>query len=101
MRVPAEIRTLAIGTPLLRRRISPGFCLQSYARDLSDGTPAPEALRLIVDVLGTPDRLPFNLHARAEFELALPAEGNTLERVEGVYIPSYATMSVSYRFGTL
>ena len=38
------------------------------ARDLSDGTPVPEAPRLIVDVLGSLDRLPFHLHARAEFE---------------------------------
>ena len=38
------------------------------ARDLSDGTPVPEAPRLIVDVLGTLDRLPFHLQARAEFE---------------------------------
>jgi hypothetical protein len=38
------------------------------ARDLSDGTPVPEAPRLIYDVLGTLDRLPFRLHARAEFE---------------------------------
>jgi hypothetical protein len=38
------------------------------ARDLSDGTPIPEAPRLIVDVLGTLDRLPLQLHARAEFE---------------------------------
>ncbi|HMF78478.1 MAG TPA: hypothetical protein VK604_22660 [Bryobacteraceae bacterium] len=38
------------------------------ARDLADGTPVPEAPRLIFDVLGTTDRLPFQLHARAEFE---------------------------------
>jgi hypothetical protein len=38
------------------------------ARDLSDGTPLAEAPRLIVDVLGTVERLPFHLHARAEFE---------------------------------
>jgi hypothetical protein len=38
------------------------------ARDLSDGTPVPEAPRLIADVLGTLDRLPFGLRARAEFE---------------------------------
>jgi hypothetical protein len=120
------------------------------ARDLSDGTPVPEAPRLIVDVLGTLDRLPFHLHARAEFEevgrkplgdgfasipvrefrgalvrsfqggkiqagvhfqlasgytgqttevLALPGEGEPFERVVGVYIPSYATASVSYHFG--
>ena len=38
------------------------------ARDLSDGTPVPEAPRLIVDLLGTIDRLPWRLHGRAEFE---------------------------------
>jgi hypothetical protein len=38
------------------------------ARDLSNGTPVPEAPRLIVDILGTLDRLPLQLHARAEFE---------------------------------
>ena len=120
------------------------------ARDLPGGTPLPEAPRLIFDVLGTLDRLPFRLHARAEFEevgrnplgdgfvsvpvrefraalvrdfqggkiqagvhfqiasgysgqttevLALPGEGEPFERVVGVYIPSYATASVSYRFG--
>jgi hypothetical protein len=120
------------------------------ARGLSDGTPLPEAPRLIVDILGTLDRLPFHLHARAEFEevgrkplgdgfvsvpvrefraalvrsfqggkiqtgvhfqlasgytgqttevLALPGEGEPFERVTGIYIPSYATASFSYRFG--
>src|SRR5271168_4752674 len=39
------------------------------ARDLSDGTPTPEAPRLIVDGLATLDRfLPFHLRARGEFE---------------------------------
>jgi hypothetical protein len=38
------------------------------ARDLSDGTPLPEAPRTILDVLGTLDRLPFHLQARAEYE---------------------------------
>jgi hypothetical protein len=120
------------------------------ARDLSDGTPIPEAPRLIYDVLGTLDRLPFRLHARAEFEevgrkplgdgfvsvpvrefrgalvrafregkmqagvqfqiasgytgqttevLALPGETEPSERIAGVYLPSYATLSFSYRFG--
>jgi Carboxypeptidase regulatory-like domain len=120
------------------------------ARDLSDGTPVPEAPRLIVDVLGTLDQLPFHLKARGELEevgrnplgdgfvsvpvrefrgalvrdfkdgkiqigvhfqiasgytgqttelLALPAEGEPFERVVGVYIPSYATASISYHFG--
>ncbi|HEX4773246.1 MAG TPA: TonB-dependent receptor [Bryobacteraceae bacterium] len=38
------------------------------ARDLDSGLPTPEAPRLIVDVLGTVNRLPFGLQARAEFE---------------------------------
>ncbi|MDQ2777283.1 MAG: TonB-dependent receptor [Acidobacteriota bacterium] len=38
------------------------------ARDLSTGLPTPEAPRLIVDVLGTFNKLPFGLQARAEFE---------------------------------
>jgi Carboxypeptidase regulatory-like domain len=136
------------------RRYFRGGLLQASAskadaRDLSDGTPAPEAPRLIVDVLGTLDRLPFKLHARAEFEevgrkplgdgfvsvpvrefrgalvrqflngkldagvhfqissgytgqttevLALPGEGLPFERVTGVYIPSYATVSFGYHF---
>jgi len=105
---------------------------------------------MIVDFLGTLERLPWHLHARAEFEevgrkplgdgftsvpvrefrgavvrnfkdgkmqagvhfqiasgytgqttevLALPGEGEPFERVAGVYIPSYATVSFRYRFG--
>jgi hypothetical protein len=38
------------------------------ARDLSSGAPVPEAPRLILDVLGTIDHLPFHLKARGEFE---------------------------------
>ena len=38
------------------------------ARDLSTGLPIPEAPRMIVDVLGTYNKLPFRLQARAEFE---------------------------------
>jgi hypothetical protein len=41
---------------------------QADARDLSDGAPTPEAPRLIVDMLGTLERLPFHLRARGEFE---------------------------------
>jgi hypothetical protein len=51
------------GVGLLQASVS-----KADARDLSDGTPVPEAPRLIVDVLGTLDRLPFHLQARAEFE---------------------------------
>ena len=45
-----------------------GSLSKADARDLSDGSPVPEAPRLIVDFLGTLDRLPFRLRARAEFE---------------------------------
>ncbi len=38
------------------------------ARDLLNGLPTPEAPRRIVDVLGTVNRLPLGLQARAEFE---------------------------------
>jgi hypothetical protein len=38
------------------------------ARDMLTGLPLPEAPRLIVDFLGAFDRLPFQLHARAEWE---------------------------------
>jgi len=42
---------------------------QADARDLSDGTPTPEAPRLIVDALTTFDHLlPLHLQARGEFE---------------------------------
>jgi hypothetical protein len=34
----------------------------------SNGAPVPEAPRLIFDVLGTVDRLPFHLRARGEYE---------------------------------
>jgi hypothetical protein len=51
------------GLGLLQASVS-----KADARDLSDGMPVPEAPRLIVDVLGTLDRLPFHLQARAEFE---------------------------------
>lgn len=117
------------------------------ARDVSEGLPIPEAPRLIFDALGTLDRLPFHLHARAEYEqvgrkpldvgfisvpvkefrgalarpfgrmevginfllvsgytgqttevLALPGELTPFERVTGVYLPSYVTLSWSYHF---
>lgn len=59
-------------TASARRYFRNGFLQASFskadARDLSDGTPVPEAPRLIFDVLGTLDRLPFHLHGRAEFE---------------------------------
>ena len=38
------------------------------ASDLNSGLPTPEAPRLIVDLLGTCNRLPFSLEAKAEYE---------------------------------
>jgi hypothetical protein len=129
-----------------------GSFSKADARDLSQGIPVPEAPRLIADILGTYDRLPFHLHARGEFEevgrkplgdgfvsvpvrefrgalvrsfrdgkiqagvhfqiasgytgqttemLALPGEGEPFERVVGVRVPSYASVSFSYHFGRL
>ena len=137
------------------RRYFAGGSLQASvskadARDLSSGLPVPEAPRTIVDVLGTLDRLPFQLHARAEFEevgrkplgdgfvsvpvrelrgalarqfrdgkieagihfliasgytgqttevLALAGESEATERITGVYLPSYVSLSFRYQFG--
>jgi hypothetical protein len=132
-----------------RRGLLQASFSKADARDVSAGTPIPEAPRLIYDILGTWDRLPFGLHARGEFEevgrkplgdgfvsvpvkefrgalvrsfrdgkleagvnfliasgytgqtteiLALPGEGGPSERVAGVYLPSYATMSFTYHF---
>jgi hypothetical protein len=121
-------------------------------RDLDTGLPTPEAPRLLVDVLGTVNKLPFGVQARAEFEqvgakplgdgfrgvpvkefrgslvrsflnhrmdlgvnfliasgytgqttdvLALPSEPAASERVVGVYLPSYVSLSFTYHFGRL
>ncbi len=136
-----------------RRNFSRGFLQASVskadAREVTDGSPVPEAPRLIEDFLGTLDRLPYHIQARTEFEevgrkplgdgfnavpvkefraalmrpfgerleaginfqiasgytgqttevLALPGESEAFERVVGVYLPSYATLSLRYRFG--
>ncbi|HLK22947.1 MAG TPA: TonB-dependent receptor [Bryobacteraceae bacterium] len=138
-----------------RRYFRVGFVQASIskadARDLSGGNPVPEAPRLILDLLGTLDRLPFQLHARAEFEevgrkplgdgftgvpvrefrgalmrqfgdrfqagvnfliasgytgqttevLALPGDADPFERAVGVRMPSYASLSFTYRFGRI
>lgn len=41
---------------------------QADARDLANGEKTPEAPRSIFDILGTIDRLPYQLQARGEFE---------------------------------
>jgi hypothetical protein len=142
---PSRNRTMTMSA---RHYFRTGMLQASFskadARDLSTGLPVPEAPRLIYDVLGTLDRLPWRLHARAEFEevarkplgdgfTSVPVrefrgaltrsfrEGkleagihfqiasgysgqttevlNGIEQIVGVYIPSYASASFSYRFG--
>jgi hypothetical protein len=67
---PGRLRYLTFAA---RRYFSFGLLQASVskadARDLSDGTPTPEAPRLIVDGLATLEHLlPFHLRARGEFE---------------------------------
>jgi len=45
-----------------------GLFSRADARDRISGEPTPEAPRLIWDILGTSDRLPFHLVARGEYE---------------------------------
>jgi hypothetical protein len=140
-------------TVAARRRFRLGMLQASVskadARDLSDGTPIPEAPRLIFDALAAIERLPWGLQARAEFEevgrkplgdgfvsvpvkeyrgalvrpflngrlnagvnfllgrgftgqttetLALPGGAEAFERIVGVRLRSYATLSFTYRF---
>ncbi len=119
------------------------------ARDLDTGLPTPEAPRTIFDILGTVNRLPFRLQARAEFEevgqkplgdglvsvpvkefrgalvrsflnnrmalginfliasgytgqttevLAAGSQDVPFERVVGVRLPSYVSLSYTYHF---
>jgi hypothetical protein len=136
-----------------RRNFSHGFVqglfARADARDRLTGQPTPEAPRLIWDVLGTFDRLPFHLLARGEYEevggkplgdsfvavpvrefrgafirpfeskgidlglnffiasgyggqtletLALAGEGSPFERITGLPLKSYVTMSFTYHF---
>ena len=66
---PSIIRAL---TGLVRREFSFGLLQASIskadARDRESGSPIPEAPRLILDLLGTVDRLPARLHGKFEFE---------------------------------
>ena len=59
-------------TASARRNFSHGFVQALYARadakDRLTGLPTPEAPRLIWDVLGTYDKLPFGIVGRAEYE---------------------------------
>jgi Carboxypeptidase regulatory-like domain len=66
---PSRLRFLTISA---RRNFSRGFLLATFskadARDLDTGEPTPEAPRTIFDLLGTAQRLPFQLQAQGEFE---------------------------------
>ncbi|HEY0794641.1 MAG TPA: carboxypeptidase-like regulatory domain-containing protein [Acidisarcina sp.] len=66
---PGIIKSLALTA---RHNFSHGFVQALYARadahDRNDGTPTPEAPRLIWDVLATIDKLPAHLVARGEYE---------------------------------
>ena len=59
-------------TMMARRRYGLGFLQASYsqadARDRTAGLPVPEAPRLIVDAIGTDERLPWGLIGKAEYE---------------------------------
>lgn len=41
---------------------------QADARNRNDGTPVPEAPRMIIDAVGSLNQLPWNLGAQAEYE---------------------------------
>ncbi len=137
-----------------RQRYSRGFLQTSYsqanATDLTLRQPVPEAPRLIIDSLGTFERLPFRVNAKAEYtyvgekplgdgfhgvpvqevrfglekslgdgswvlsadaELASGASGQTLEtfalpgepmpfeRIVGVPLRSYGSISIRHQFG--
>ena len=136
-----------------RRRYSRGFLQASYsqanATDRQFHQPIPEAPRLIIDSMGTIERLPFGTIAKAEYEyvgekplgdnfhalpvqeirfnlqkslgndnwilsangelangasgqtletFALPGEAKPLERIVGVPLRSYCSLSLRYRF---
>jgi hypothetical protein len=123
---------------------------EADARDRELGTPIPEAPRMIVDAVGTVDRLVYGLQAKGEYEyvkakplgdgftgvplqeirlnlersfddgrwivsvngelasgytgqtletFALPGEGAPFERIVGVPVRSYGSVSVIYQFG--
>ncbi len=59
-------------TASLQRNFSGGSLYVSFARanahETADGTPVPEAPRLIWDAVGTVDHLPLRLQAKGEFE---------------------------------
>ena len=152
---PSRLRFVTVA---VRRNFRSASLLATFskadARDLNTGQPTPEAPRTLFDLLGTIQKLPFRLQARAEFEYVgtkplgtgclpvltaectgtpvkefrgalvrpfwngrmdagvnfLVASGYTgqttenfypsdIQEVVGVRIPSYASLSLTYRFG--
>jgi carboxypeptidase family protein len=152
---PGRLRFMTV---TVKQTLGSGSLLATFskadARDLLTGDPTPEAPRTIFDLLGTLEKLPLHLEARAEFEYVgtkplgagcLPVlsaqcigtsveefrgalvrsflkgrldagvnflvaggfSGQTTENfypsaiqeVVGVRIPSYASVSLTYRFG--
>ena len=147
---PGRVRFVTVSA---RRYFGAGMAQASYsqadARDLTTGAATPEAPRMIVDFLGTLDKLPLRLQARGEFEyvgakplgdgfvsvavkefrlamlrpfaerslsagtnllvargfpgqttevLALPGDSAPFERIVGVRVPTYVSVSYTYRF---
>jgi hypothetical protein len=66
---PSRLRFVTV---TVRRNFTQGSLLATFskadARDLDTGLPTPEAPRTIFDLLGTIQKLPFQLQARGEFE---------------------------------
>lgn len=153
---PSRLRFMTIA---VRRDFQLGSLQASFskadARDLDSGQPTPEAPRMIFDLLGTIQKLPFHLQAKGEFEYVgtkplgtgcnslnpnaectgtpvrefrgalvrpfwngrldagvnfLFASGYTgqttenfypsdTQQVVGVRVPSYASLTLAYRFG--
>jgi hypothetical protein len=66
---PSRLRFMTFG---LRRNFAQGSLLATFskadARDLDSGQPTPEAPRTILDLLGSLQKLPLRMQARAEFE---------------------------------
>jgi hypothetical protein len=66
---PSRLRFMTVA---VRRNFRYGSLLATFskadARDLDSGQPTPEAPRILFDLLGTIQKLPFGLQARGEFE---------------------------------
>jgi hypothetical protein len=107
---PSRLRFLTIAA---HRNFLYGALLATFskadARDLASGNPTPEAPRMIFDLLGTLQKLPFHLQAQAEFEYVgakplgtgclpnLNAEctGTSVKEFRGAVVRSFANERVN------